>query len=61
MKWSEWTLFVTSEIKLLSLDFTQGLTVKTKTLPLKIKTKTIFLVLEVPQDQDQSLKDYSTD
>ena len=55
MKWSEWMLFVASEIKFKSLDFSRGQTVKTKT-----KTKTIFLVLEGPRDQDQSLEDYST-
>ena len=60
MKWSEWMLFVPTEIKFKSLDFSWGQTVKTKTLPFKTKTKTIFLVLEGPRDQDQSVEDYST-
>ena len=74
MKWSEWMLFVPSEIKFKSFGFSRGQTVKTKIktktlpfktktktkiLPFKTKTKTIFLVLEGPRDQDQCVEDYS--
>jgi len=62
VKWMN-VIFLTSEIKFKSFDFTRGPTVKTrtKTKTLPFKSKTMFLVVEVPRYQDQSIEDYSTD